>query len=534
MSTTFVRAAGAYRFNRDGRALRIARGDVLPADHWTVRQASDPSWFEPVELDSATGALVAARMAAAEELAEITARNTGGIGSWPEGQAERFRRTQTREAGLAEQIAAEVKRRDQFRELAANPAGIDPARLESGDGAPVGARSGSTGSGSVAGSGILGGAHRLVDTEHRAGRLPSHAAARVDTLIRSGVPEDGHGAARWVLATGREAYRSAFAKLCADPERGHLLWSAEEGAAFRAVAALQAEMHRGESRAMGGGTGAGGGFLVPFQLDPAILLTSNGSTNPLRRISRVEQTVGSVWHGVTSAGAVAEWKAEHAEVADASPTLDQPGIPVHFGDAFVPYSFEVGMDAVNFLGQLSGVLVDAADQLQAAAFMTGSGTGRPKGLLTALPSGSKVPAKTADTLSIGDPVALQNALPPRFQPNAQFVANLATLNAIGSFETANGALRYPETGSGRLLNRPLSEASHMATAGATTGAGNDAVLLYGDFQQFLIVDRIGTTIELVPHLFGANHRPTGQRGALLWFRTGSDVLIGNAFRVLTA
>jgi hypothetical protein len=33
----------------------------------------------------------------------------------------------------------------------------------------------------------------------------------------------------------------------------------------------------------------------------------------------------------------------------------------------------------------------------------------------------------------------------------------------------------------------------------------------------------------VPHLFGANRRPTGQRGALLWFRTGSDVMIPTRF-----
>lgn len=40
-------------------------------------------------------------------------------------------------------------------------------------------------------------------------------------------------------------------------------------------------------------------------------------------------------------------------------------------------------------------------------------------------------------------------------------------------------------------------------------------------------------IELVPHLFGSSRRPTGQRGALLWFRTGSDVVIPNAFRLLS-
>jgi hypothetical protein len=51
-------------------------------------------------------------------------------------------------------------------------------------------------------------------------------------------------------------------------------------------------------------------------------------------------------------------------------------------------------------------------------------------------------------------------------------------------------------------------------------------------EQFVIVDRIGSTLELVPHLVGSNRRPTGQRGALLWFRTGSNVVVPQAFRLL--
>ena len=62
---------------------------------------------------------------------------------------------------------------------------------------------------------------------------------------------------------------------------------------------------------------------------------------------------------------------------------------------------------------------------------------------------------------------------------------------------------------------------------------NNYPLLYGDFGQFVIVDRLGSTLELVPHLVGANRRPTGQRGALLWFRTGSNVVVPQAFRLLS-
>jgi HK97 family phage major capsid protein len=55
----------------------------------------------------------------------------------------------------------------------------------------------------------------------------------------------------------------------------------------------------------------------------------------------------------------------------------------------------------------------------------------------------------------------------------------------------------------------------------------------GDFAQYAIVDRIGSTVEIVPHLFTTSHnRPIGQRGTLLWFRTGADSFVDNAFRLL--
>ena len=50
----------------------------------------------------------------------------------------------------------------------------------------------------------------------------------------------------------------------------------------------------------------------------------------------------------------------------------------------------------------------------------------------------------------------------------------------------------------------------------------------------VLVDRIGSTLEIVSHLVGSNRRPTGQRGALLWFRTGSNVVVPQAFRLLDA
>ena len=67
-----------------------------------------------------------------------------------------------------------------------------------------------------------------------------------------------------------------------------------------------------------------------------------------------------------------------------------------------------------------------------------------------------------------------------------------------------------------------------------TIAANKNLLVYGDFSQYVITQRVGSSLELIPHLFGANRRPTGQRGAWLWARYGADSINDAAFSMLVA
>jgi HK97 family phage major capsid protein len=66
----------------------------------------------------------------------------------------------------------------------------------------------------------------------------------------------------------------------------------------------------------------------------------------------------------------------------------------------------------------------------------------------------------------------------------------------------------------------------------TTTTTGSKIMVVGDFTNFLVLDRIGMQVELVPHLVGANHRPTGQRGLYAFWRNTSGVLVPNAFRYL--
>jgi HK97 family phage major capsid protein len=358
-------------------------------------------------------------------------------------------------------------------------------------------------------------AHRAIDQAERSGDLPTEAAGRAERLLSAGTPRDQSIAARWAATTGDPAYTRAFLALMADPARGHLLWTPAEADAYRKAAAVQSEM-----RAYGSLTDNVGGFMVPLFLDPAIILSGAGTTNTMRKVSRVVQTVSEAWQGVTSAGVTAEWIAENQQVAEATPTLAAVPIPVYKGDAFVPYSFEIGMDGVNFVQELQLALVDAADTLMATAYTVGSGSGQATGVVQALLGGaSKINGLSSE--------AIASELRPLI-----LEAHIAIINGYAQMESAAGARLFPEIKDGRLLNKPLNENSDMDGVIVPAATADNYVLVYGDFSQYIIVDRIGTTLEIIPNLMGAGYRPTGSRGALLWFRTGGNVGTINAFRLL--
>ena len=153
--------------------------------------------------------------------------------------------------------------------------------------------------------------------------------------------------------------------------------------------------------------------------------------------------------------------------------------------------------------------------------------------MTALVGTQSVVAGTgSEVIAAADAYKVQNLLPPRFQARSQWAAALATINTFAQFETTSGALKFPAIQSipRQLLGRPMNEVSSMDSAFDVAATEANYILALGDWNQFLIVDRVGTQVELVPHLFGASRRPTGQRGFFCWFRTGSDVLVDNAFQ----
>lgn len=285
-------------------------------------------------------------------------------------------------------------------------------------------------------------------------------------------------------------------------------------------------------------TAANGGYLIPFHLDPSIILTNSGAANPFRAISRVETITQNVWHGVSSAGVTAEWTAEAAEFTDASPTFGQPTITPIKADAYVQASFEVTQDS-NIAAQIGMLFADAKDRLESAAFATGTGSTQPWGIVSRLQAttASRVTAQTNASFGSIDVFALVNGLPARHQANCSWMAHWSIYNLVRNFGSgANSSAFWVDLGPGipsQLLGRPTYQSSSMFAAPLSTAtASNDDILVLGDFSNYLIVDRVGMEVVYNPLVLGSNRRPSGEVGWAAFWRVGADCTNADGFRLL--
>ena len=243
-----------------------------------------------------------------------------------------------------------------------------------------------------------------------------------------------------------------------------------------------------------------------------------------------------VWHGVSVGNVTTYWKAENSAVTDGTPTFAGPSITAAALTAYVTASYEIFEDS-NLASQLPGLIAESFDFAEGTAFISGSGSGAPKGIVTAISAtaGSTVTATTRGSFtsaSVADVFAVANAVPSRYEDSATWVANKATFNTIRQMSTGSyGSLfwsDYSSQSAERLLGSPKVAASDMASA--TTSGTVLAVL--GDFSQFVIFDRIGTSVEFIPNVVDGSGVPLMQRGLVAHKRVGSDVTDVSAFRFL--
>lgn len=263
-----------------------------------------------------------------------------------------------------------------------------------------------------------------------------------------------------------------------------------------------------ESKAMNVGTPADGGYAVPIQQDRDImrLLTD---LSPMRQVCRVMSVGTEDYRKLVNLGGTASgWVGEtDARPATAGPTLAQ--LKPSFGELYAnPEVTQKALDDIFFdvEGELSQDISESFAVLEGKAFLSGTGTNQPVGLLTAKTSADADSARAfgtvqhiatgvADNFPAKDPadilIDLIYSMKAGYRTGAQFMVNSMTLATMRKWKDGQGnyiwqpAMQNGQPGSifgyGYVTNEDMPSA----------GAGAIPVV-FGNFQQaYVIFDRVG-------------------------------------------
>lgn len=265
-----------------------------------------------------------------------------------------------------------------------------------------------------------------------------------------------------------------------------------------------------ELKSLSGAVAADGGYAVPREIDVAIAARLR-NISPIRSIAQVVQTGSAGYRKlVSTSGTASGWVSEVA----ARPETGTPAfaeIAPPSGELYAnPAASQAMLDDAAF--DLESWLADEIAlefaRAEGAAFISGNGTNRPSGFLSAttsaqgdgtrafgalqfLGSGNATGFDTSPELKLID---LVHALKAGHRQGANWVMNSATLAQVRKLKAADGSFLWQpglmEGQPNRLLGYPVVEAEDMPDVGA--GA---FPIAFGNFRAgYLIAERSATSI----------------------------------------
>lgn len=250
------------------------------------------------------------------------------------------------------------------------------------------------------------------------------------------------------------------------------------------------------------GNSANGGFLVPSEWDSRLIDVLD-EENVLRKLGTVITTASEHKINVAATKPAAAWISE--------------GQPLTFGNATFAqmtldaYKLGVGVQITNELLQdnvfdLETYIIEqfgkAIGNAEEDAFINGTGTNQPTGILTSIAASPTRYVTTAGaSISADDVINLVYSLKRPYRKNAAFLINDSTLATLRKFKDSTQnylwSPSYQEGEPDRLLGYPIYSSPYMPIA---TTSGNFPII-FGDLSYYNVADRGSRTVKELYELY---------------------------------
>lgn len=303
-----------------------------------------------------------------------------------------------------------------------------------------------------------------------------------------------------------------------------------------------------EQKALYAGDATTGGFFASTDFMNE-LLEYRLLISKMRGICRIQATSGEkVQMPALANDATAFWQSEQSSFNNSQdPTVSMVNIPVHELRGLLKVSQQNLEDSMFSLEDLikERLMLQFA-KTEGAAFISGNGNGKPRGLLsyptqatttfTGGSAGKNNPTNVIAYVQSGASTGKINAddvlnvkmdLKADYDPASTYIFTRGTLNTIRLFKDSQNRPLWQPFG-GQNLPSLIYDAPYVEMPDMPEIASGAFPIAVGDFKQYMIVDRISMNMQQLNELYIAS----GLIGFIARMRVGGDVLLPEAFRLL--
>lgn len=312
-------------------------------------------------------------------------------------------------------------------------------------------------------------------------------------------------------------------KITATAEYKKAFFSAVRGG----MSSLTGEERKILTNVMGTGADSGGMLVMPEELETSVRALLTKST-VMRRLANVITMTADRKIVLASSYGAASWIAENGAYPKVDDTYGTVTIGSHKLGKIIQVSDELLHDSeFDLTGLISTSFGRSFSEGEEAAFLTGDGTDKPKGVLVDAQVG--VTAAAAAAITADELLDLFYSLKSGYRQSATFLMGDGTEKVLRKLKNATTGdyMWQPGLTSGQpntLLGRPVAISDFMPTIAASAKA-----IAFGDFSQYTIKDTLGMQMQVLDQLYAEN----GQVGFKGNERTDGRLVVPEAVKTLS-
>ncbi|MBI2034267.1 MAG: phage major capsid protein [Candidatus Levybacteria bacterium] len=248
------------------------------------------------------------------------------------------------------------------------------------------------------------------------------------------------------------------------------------------------------AKALSEGVSADGGFLVPTEFRAAIVAKRDIAAVIRPRATVFPMSRDKMDVPLEGNAMTLFWSAENTPLTESNPNFGSVTLNTNKLTGLSKMSRELFSDtAVNLMDFLAGLYGRKFALEEDKKFMTGSGTGEPKGLRQYTISST---AQAAANLVADDIIKLFYNLGSQYRSLATWIMHNSIIRLVRTLKDANGRYLWADgftDAPATILGRPVAEQNDIPT---NLGVGSDeSEIWFGDLNYYLIGDREEMTIE---------------------------------------